>query len=97
MPETELHNVRCDGLDHWKADGFHRKYLRPYGTQSVGGKLRERWLTQIFTPDRIVHCFVGHLARSTDLKLYLAGPRSNSASHSHRPEDGTVGASSNKT
>ncbi|WP_406839238.1 hypothetical protein ACICHK_29625 [Streptomyces sp. AHU1] len=71
----------CTGHDmalrDWEAGESYRKYRRQYGQQGVEEKLRERWLTRMFTPDRAVHCFVGNLAKRprTFMLLGLFYPR----------------------
>ncbi|MCX4828323.1 hypothetical protein OG785_17325 [Streptomyces sp. NBC_00006] len=72
---------RCTGHDlalrDWEAGESYRKFRRQYGEQGVEEKLRERWFTRMFTPDRAVHCFVGNLAKrpKTFMLLGLFYPR----------------------
>ncbi|MFD7298367.1 hypothetical protein ACFV9W_34215 [Streptomyces sp. NPDC059897] len=72
---------RCTGHDlalrDWEAGESYRKFLRQYGPEDVEEKLRERWFTRMFTPDRAVHCFVGNLAKrpKTFMLLGLFYPR----------------------
>lgn len=41
----------------------YRKYRHEYGQQGLEEKLRERLFSRMFTPDDLVHCFVGNLAK----------------------------------
>ncbi|MFC5170785.1 hypothetical protein [Streptomyces mutomycini] len=93
MPLEFRYRFRCDDTDctghhdvarrDWEAGESYRKYLRQYGQQGVVEKLRERWFSRVFTPDHVVHCFVGNLAKrpKTFMQLGLFYPRRSIVEH----------------
>ncbi|MFH9229009.1 hypothetical protein [Streptomyces lydicus] len=74
-------DAQCPGHDmhlkDWEAGETYRKFFRRYGAELIREKLHERWLTRMFTPDRVVHAFVGNIAARprTFMLLGLAYPR----------------------